>query len=167
MASLLRYTGQLIAYSLFAAVIGYFASSPAYTYLKPDMAVIKLSFSHAGEHREACHRLTQEELNAIAPNMRRPTDCGRERISLLIDLELDGETILHELLPPSGLSGDGASTAYSKFPVRAGHHRIVARLRDRRETDGFDYEESAEVTLKPQQNFVIDFRPELGGFQFQ
>ncbi len=166
MARALRYIGQAIAYTLFAFVIGYLATSPAYTHLDPDMAVIKLSFSHAGEHREACRRLTQEELNALPPNMRRPTDCPRERIALLVELELDGETIYRKQLPPSGLAGDGASTAYKKFPVSPGKHRIVARLRDGRETNGFDYEKAGEISLAPQQILVIDFRPELGGFLF-
>ncbi|MBT8147522.1 MAG: hypothetical protein KJN90_11765, partial [Gammaproteobacteria bacterium] len=60
----------------------------------------------------------------------------------------------------------GASTAYRKFTVPAGTHHLVARLRDSRREVGFDYEQAAEITLTPQQNFVIDFRPELGGFLF-
>jgi len=161
-----QYIGQLIAYALFALVVGYFATQPAYTHLDPDKAQIKLSFSHAGEHRQECRRLTQEELNQLPPNMRRPMDCPRERLSLLVELELDGELLYQDKLPPSGLAGDGASTAYRKFPVTAGVHNLVARLRDSRRKDGFDYEQVAKITLTPQQIFVIDFRPELGGFQF-
>jgi len=166
MNKVFHYAGQIVAYALFAVTIGYLATSPAYTYLEPGLAVIKLSFSHAGEHAQACRRLTQEELNALPPNMRRPTDCQRERIALLIELDLDGKTIYRDKLPPSGLAGDGASTAYKKFSVSAGEHHIVVRLRDSRDTDGFDYEKAAEINLSPQQNFVIDFRPELGGFLF-
>ena len=166
MHKLLRYSGQLVAYALFAGVIGYFATRPAYTHIEPDMAVIKLSFSHAGAHREECRRLSQEELDALPPNMRRPTDCARARVALLIELELDGAPLYRDELPPSGLANDGASTAYKKFPVPAGRHRLVARLRDSRRTGGYDYEQTAEINLTPQQNFVIDFRPELGGFLF-
>jgi hypothetical protein len=166
MTRVLAYIGQAATYALFALVIGYLATSPAYTYLEPGLAVIKLSFSHAGEHSEACRRLSQEELNALPPNMRRPTDCQRGRIPLLVELELDGEIIYRELLPPSGLAGDGASTAYKKFPVSAGKHRLVARLREKRETEGFDHERSEEISLVAQQNLVIDFRPGLGGFLF-
>jgi len=82
-------------------------------------------------------------------------------------LELDGKIIYQDALPPSGLSDDGASTAYRKFPVPAGAHHLVARLRDSRREDGFDYEKTVDVTLAPLQNLVIDFRPELGGFLFQ
>lgn len=166
MIKVTRYIGQFIAYALFALVVGYFATQPAYTHLDPNKALIKLSFSHAGAHRQECRQLTQEELNRLPPNMRRPLDCPRERRPLLVELELDGEILYRDELPPSGLAGDGASTAYRKFPVAAGSHQLVARLRDSRREEGFDYVKSAEVTLAPQQNFVIDFRPEFGGFLF-
>ena len=105
-------------------------------------------------------------MNRLPPNMRRPMDCKRGRMALLIELELDGKILYRDELPPSGLSGDGASTAYRKFPVPAGSHQLVARLRDSRREEGFDYEKVMEIALAPQQNFVIDFRPELGGFLF-
>lgn len=159
--------GQIVAYALFAAVVGYFSTRPAYTHLAPDEALIKLSFSHAGAHARECRKLTQEELNQLPPNMRRPTDCPRERVALLVELELDGKILYQDRLPPAGLAGDGASTAYQKFAVRAGKHRLVARLRDSRREDGFDYEQAVTMDLSPQQNFVVDFRPELGGFLFR
>ena len=166
MPSVPQYIGQFIVYALFATVVGFFATQPAYTHLGPDTALIKMSFSHAGAHIRECRKLTQEELNQLPPNMRRPTDCPRERLPLIVELELDGKIIYHDALPPSGLSSDGASTAYQKFPVPAGAHRLVARLRDSRREQGFDYEKAGEIVLTPQQNFVIDFRPELGGFLF-
>lgn len=166
MASIFKYIGQAIAYTLFAVVVGYFATQPAYTHLDPDKAQIKLSFGHAGQHKTECRRLTQEEMNQLAPNMRRPTDCPRGRMPVLIELELDGELLYREELPPSGLAGDGVSTAYKKFAVEPGQHRLVARLRDSRRTEGFDHERASEITLSPQQNFVIDFHPSRGGFLF-
>jgi len=167
MPKALQYFGQFVAYALFALVVGHFATQPAYTHLGPDKALIKLSFSHAGAHAQECRQLTQEELNKLPPNMRRPMECARERLPLLVELVLNGEVLYRDTLPPSGLSNDGASTAYRKFPVSAGAHHLVARLRDSRRKDGFDYEKAIDVTLAPQQNFVVDFRPELGGFLFQ
>jgi hypothetical protein len=164
---MLQYVGQLFAFALFALVVGYFATQPAYTHIDQDKALIKLSFSHAGAHAQECRQLTQEELNRLPPNMRRPMECARERLPLLLEVVLDGEVLYRDTLPPSGLSRDGASTAYRKFPVPAGMHHLEARLRDSRRQDGFDYEAAIDVTLAPQQNFVVDFRPELGGFQFQ
>ena len=167
MLNLSRYVGQFVAYAVFAAVVGYFSTQPAYTHLASDKAQIKLSFSHAGAHVSECRKLTQEELDRLPPNMRRPMDCPRERLPVLVELELDGKLLYQQALPPSGLSGDGASTAYAKFPLTAGTHHLVARLRDSRRKEGFDYEKEATLNLAPQQNLIIDFRPELGGFLFQ
>jgi hypothetical protein len=99
--------------------------------------------------------------------MRVPTRCPRARIPLLLEALVDDQLVYSEELPPSGLASDGTSTVYARFPVAAGQHHLLVRLRDSRRTTGFDHEKSATITLQPQQNFVIDFRPELGGFLFQ
>jgi hypothetical protein len=166
MIKLFRLLGQAIAYAIFAGVIAYFATSPAYTHLDPGLALIKLSFSHAGQHKGECRQLSPEELAKLPPNMRRPLDCPRERLPLQVEIVLDGELLYRGELPPSGLAGDGASMAYSKFPVAPGRHHLAARLRDSDRPAGYDYEKEAEITLHPRQNFVIDFRPSLGGFLF-
>lgn len=166
MHKLVQFVGQAIAYALFAVAIGYFATRPAYTHLDPDKALIKLSFSHAGQRKGDCRRLTPEELAELAPNMRRPLDCPRERLPLRVELLLDGETVFQGELPPSGLAGDGASTVYRKFPVAPGQHRLTARLRDTARTEGFDYESEQDIVLEPRQVFVVDFKAALGGFIF-
>lgn len=158
--------GQALAYLLFAAVLGVFSAAPSYTYLEPDRALIKLSFSHAAQRKGECRRLTPEEIAALPPNMRRTQDCPRERLPVLVELVLDGRVVARELLPPAGLHGDGASAVYRRFPVTTGRHRLVARLRDSDRTEGFDYESAAEIELAPGQNFVVDFRSETGGFIF-
>ena len=163
---LVQFAGQAMAYALFAVAIGYFATRPAYTHLDPDKALIKLSFSHAGQRKGDCRQLTPEELARLAPNMRRPLDCPRERVPLGVELLLDGETLFRGELPPSGLAGDGASTVYRKFPVAPGRHRLSARLRDSVRNAGFDYQGEVVVVLEPRQNFVVDFKPALGGFIF-
>ncbi len=159
--------GQATAYILFAAFLGIFSVAPSTTYLAADRAVIKLSFSHAGDRVGPCRRLTQEEIAALPANMRRSEECPRERLPLLVELELDGELATRRLLPPVGLHRDGASAVYLRFQVAAGKHRIVARLRDSARNEGFDYEREVEVELAPGQNFVVDFRAESGGFIFK
>ena len=71
------------------------------------------------------------------------------------------------LITQAGLHPDGASAVYQRFSVAAGHHRIVARLRDSARSEGFDHERAMEIDLFPGQNFVIDFRAESGGFIFK
>lgn len=158
--------GQVAFYAAFAAIIGYFSTEPAYTHVDPGAAVITLSFGHAGETRTVCRRLTPEEIAALPPNMRRPMDCPRGRVSLLVELELDGERLYRAWRPPSGLAGDGASTVYERFVVAPGRHRLTARLRDSRRESGFDYESEEVVELAAGEHLVIDFRADMGGFKF-
>jgi hypothetical protein len=161
-----RIAAQIIAYGLFAVSIGYFSNSPVYTYLDPDLALIKLSFSHAGQRKEECRRLTPEEIAALAPNMRQALDCPRERMPVVAELALDGITLLSKSYRPTGLAKDGASSAYERLAVNPGQHQLTVRLRDSNREQGFDYEKDVTINLSPRQNFVIDFRDELGGFLF-
>ena len=167
MTSALKLLGQAMAYTVFGAMVGYFSAAPAYVHHDPNMAQIKVSFSHAAERIGECRRLSPEEIAQLAPNMRRPLDCPRERLPILVELELDNQLLYRGELPPTGLAGDGSATIYARFPVSAGKHNLVARLRDSKRTDGFDYERAADVELVPQQNFVIEFRAETGGFIFK
>ena len=162
----LRYLGQAIAYVLFAVVVGYFSTSPVYTYLDPAKALIKLNFSHAGQPKEECRRYTQEELDQLAPNMRKPMDCPRERVPLLVELEINGELQLKQFIPPSGIASDGAATVYEKFEVPSGAHTVSVRMRDSRREQGYDYTTEKVVNIESGQIVVIDFEPETGGFKF-
>lgn len=166
MLKISRLSAQLIFYAAFVGVIAYFSKSPDYAVIDPEMGMIRLSFSHAGERKEACRRLTPEEIAALPPNMRKPMDCPRERLSLLVELQVDGELIYQRDLPPSGIAGDGASTAYERFVVAPGYHRITAKLRDSAREKGFDYVEEKEVLIAPRQSLLIDFRADAGGFRF-
>jgi hypothetical protein len=160
----LRYFGQAVVYLLVAVVLGYFASAPSYIHLPPDQALIKLSFAHGAARKGECRRRTAEELARLAPNMRRPMECPRERLSVEVELLLDGAPLYRAVLPPTGLAGDGPSRVYRRFAVAPGPHRLMARLRDSSRTQGFDHEREAEIELAPGQNFVIDFRKDAGGF---
>ena len=163
---IMRAIAQLALYAAFAVVVATFSFRPSYERVAADRAVVKLSFSHAGERREPCRTLSPEELAALAANMRSGVDCPRARVPVVVELEIDGERVYHTSLVPSGLASDGPSSVYERFEVPAGRHRIRVRLRDTARESGFDHEGAADVRLAARQSFVIDFRPELGGFQF-
>ena len=55
MSQPLQYLGQGIAFALFATVVGYFSTSPEYVHLPVNYALVKLRFSHAAQHKLACH----------------------------------------------------------------------------------------------------------------
>lgn len=162
----LRYLGQAAVFGLIALCLGYFADSPSVTLFPPERAQLLLSFSHGGQRVGECRKLTREEIAKMAANMRRAELCPRERHPISVELELSGEPLYRAEVPPTGLSGDGASQVYQRFTVAPGKHHLVARLRDGARTEGFDFESAADIELEPKQNYVVDFRAEHGGFIF-
>ena len=162
----LRIVGQTAAYAAFVALLAYFATAPAYSPGDPHAATIKLSFVHVGQRKGECRQRAPEEIARMPPNMRLALDCPRERLPLTVELELDGKLLVRRELVAAGLARDRAASTYQKFVVPPGRYRLMARLRDSARPGGFDYERSAEVELRPRQNFVVDFRAEAGGFIF-
>jgi hypothetical protein len=96
--------------------------------------------------------------------MRRPEQCGRERVPVRVEVDVDGRTVVAEELIPAGLARDGSSTIYRRISVTAGGHVISMRLRDNRSLRGFDYERTERFTLGAGRILVIDFRAAQGGF---
>jgi hypothetical protein len=160
----IRFLGQAACYAAVALLLGYFSSAPAYAPIPPDQALIKLSFMHGAQRRGDCRRLSSEELAKLAPNMRKTVECPRERLPVIVELELDNELLYAATLPPTGLSGDGPSRAYQRFVVPPGRHRLVVRMRDTARTEGFDHLREADIELRPGQNLAIDFNPVASDF---
>ncbi len=166
MKQALRIAAQLALYVPLMALIGYFSGQPRFSALGGDQALVRLSFIHAAERKEACRKRSPEELAKLAPNMRAALDCPRERANVVVELEIDGELALRREVPPTGLKKDGAAAVYHRLPVPAGRHRIVARLRDR-PGEGFDYTSEATLELAPGAALLIDFSKAQGGFVFR
>ena len=166
-ASLAQYAGQAVVFAVAAAATGYLAAHPAWREIPAEMAQIKLSLVHGAARVEDCRRLTYEEITKLAPADRRANTCKRERVAIQVELSIDGATIYAETLEPGGLSRDGPARAYRKFVVPAGAHQIVARLRDTKRSEGYDYENTRDVTLAPGQNLAVDFKTDAGGFLFR
>ena len=167
MTRAVRWIGQVVLYGAFAAFIGAFSQWPLYEHLAADHALIKVSFTHHGQRLEACRALTPEELAKLPPNMRAPMKCSRERAPVTIEVDLDGAIVHREVAPPAGLSSDGAASVYRRLPVPAGPHRLAVRMKDSARESGFDFERTANITLRPAQILVIDFNAERGGITLQ
>ncbi len=166
MKALLRLAAQLLLYVPLMALIGFFSVAPRYSPIAEDEALVRLSFIHAAERKEPCRTRTAEELAKLAPNMRAPEVCPRERAEILVELDIDGETVLSRSLPPSGLKRDGNAALYHRLPVPAGTHRVAVRLRDR-PGEGFNFEREETVSLGPGRVLLIDFAAARGGFDFR
>ncbi len=163
---LMRALAQLLLYLPLMALLGYFSTQPAFTHLPPEKALLRLSFSHAGERKEQCRQRSPGELAKLPPNMRAAQDCPRERSPVTIELELDGTLIYRAEIAATGLHRDGASTVYRRLEVPSGQHRIVARLRDR-PSDSFNFRAEMSLDLAPGSALLIDFSPTQGGFVFR
>jgi len=157
--------GQVILYGAFASFIGYFATSPKYRQIPPDVALIKLSISHLGDRE--CRKRTPEELAKLPPNMRAPLDCPRERSDIKLEVDLDGQPAFRTVMHPTGLYKDGVSTVYKRFEGKAGVHQVAVRMNDNRTKPGFNFVKEGEVSLAPAQVMVIDFNPDKGGLFFK
>lgn len=163
----MRLAAQGLAYAAFAAVTWYLSVEPRFSPIPPQQALVKVSFSHQGRRLQECRRRSAEELSRLAPNMRAAMDCPRERAPIDVEVELDGERLYRATLQPTGLSADGAAYVYERFAVKAGVHRLVARLRDDARSSDFTYTRGTVVELAPAEVLVVDFDAGQGGFVFR
>ena len=167
MSKVWRYAIQAIVYAAFAVFVGYFSASPSYDYASSDRAILKLSLSHPANRIKPCIVLTPKEISELAPNMRQPERCERERLPLTVELDVDGNNLIRLIESPSGLWNDGPASVYETFELPAGTHRITARLRDTARTEGWDYSHTEDVILRKGRYFTVTFRAESGGFRFR
>jgi len=161
-----RYAIQAVLYGAFAAFVGYFSTAPTYDHLAPGEALVRLSFSHAAQRKEACRERTPEELAKLAPNMRAKQVCPRARSPVTVEIELDGRPLYRIVAPPAGLTSDGASTVYRRLAVPAGRHEIRARLSDNAQGE-FNYVAERTIELAAGRVLLIDFNATAGGFVFR
>ncbi len=158
---------QALAYGFFALAAGLFSAWPAFSLLQDDEAMVSLSISHSGRRIQECRTFTQEELNELPPNMRRPSDCPREKHPLRVTLQVDGTVVYAETLQPSGIWKDGSSTVYARFPVPAGTRNLSVGMNDSGGLDSFDFYLEQQVQLVPGQHLVVGFDPVQQNFKLE
>lgn len=153
----MKYLLQAVAFAAFAAFVGLLSVWPSYSMLAPQEAILSLSFSHAGQRIGECRRLTQEELDELPPNMRKPADCPRERHPIQVSLIVDGRTLYAETVLPSGLWQDGKSNVYERLKIQSGTHNLRVAMNDSGSTAKADYEKTLQLDISPAQNVLISF----------
>jgi len=150
-----RYIGQFVGYLMFALLIGYFSASPDWSYFPADKALIKLSFTHAGQRKEACSDRTARELANIPKTAKVPKACPRERHPVYIRLLLNDISVFEGKAEPSGLSRGGPSHIYETFQVPPGQHSLTLEVRDNGpDKPGFSH--TAQVDLRGRDILAID-----------
>jgi len=164
MNKVLRYSLQAFNYALFMAVVWYFSINPPYHQIEKDQAIITLSFTHATKLREACRKLSQEELMKLAPNMRLPTDCPRARSPMTLELYLDNKLLTKATVEPTGFHKDQGVNIFQRIKVAAGEHTLQLWMNDNVNIKEPTYRYKQVVSLKPEQQLLVDFNPGSGGF---
>lgn len=154
---MIRWLAEAAAYGVFIVVIGALSVWPEYRLLADSEAIVSLTFSHAGMRKEKCRRLTQEELNSLPPNMRKPDDCPRERHPVRVELRIDDHLVHAVTALPSGLWNDGKANVYRRTTVPAGEHEIFIGMNDSGTAEQYDYELRQVVMITPGRNLVISF----------
>ncbi len=160
----MKIVAEIAFYALFVAVIGALSAWPPYEIVNADRAIVSLVFAHAGERVGECRRLSQEELNKLPPNMRKPADCPRERHPVRIELRSSGDVLYSETLLPSGIWADGKASIYQRIEVQSGVHELFIGMNDSGGSDDFDYSTSEAIDLLPGRNLVIQFDEEARQF---
>ena len=160
--TVLRYLLQAINYTVFMALVWYFSAAPPFRQLAEDQAVLTISFSHAGVTREPCRRLTQEEMAALPPNMRKPTDCPRERSPVVIEAHLNGELLHSQVEQAPGLYKDSAVDIYLTKKIPAGEHHLKISMDDSVRGEGYEHVFEQDIRIDPAQILLVDFVPEIG-----
>jgi len=152
-----RPAGVIATWLLLAALSLVFTTWPRFSQLGEGNAIISLTFSQAGQRLQECRKRTQEELNKLPPNMRKPTDCPRERHPVDVVFRADGETLYQRSHSPSGFWSDGQSTVYFRAEIPAGEHQLFIGMSDSGRKDGFDYSDQTLFTLTSGQHMVVEF----------
>ena len=157
-----RYLLQAFNFAVFMAIVWYFSAAPAIRLIDENEVVLTIAFAHAGQLREPCRRLTQEELNQLAPNMRKLEDCPRERSPVTIEALVDGELVYRDVLDPPGLFDDGGVDIYYSAKIPAGEHVLTLRMNDSVRVDGFNHELERPVSVEPAQVLLVGFDVKRG-----
>ena len=86
MKQIMQYIAQGVVYVGFAWFLASFAAGPDYARIPEGQSLIKFSFAHSAKSKGGCRKLSQDELMELAPNMRKPEVCSRERLPVSVKL---------------------------------------------------------------------------------
>jgi len=155
---------EILMYAIFIALVAALSAWPPYQLLDDDTAIVSMVFAHPGKRVGECRRISQEELNELPPNMRKPADCPRERHPVHVELRSGDEILYSETMQPSGIWADGKASIYKRIELPSGSHELFVGMNDSGGTDDFDYSTVAVVDLDPGSNLVIQFNEQTETF---
>lgn len=147
-----------------AVVLGtaFLSAAPAWQSLPEGTALLRVSFAYSGERN--CRDRTEDELAALAVNMRMAQVCDRRRNPIAVTIMIDDNPLYDATVTPSGLAGSGPSRLYESFALPAGEHDIHVTLRADAARDEITHEADFPLTLASGQSAAIDFDATAGEF---
>jgi hypothetical protein len=162
-----RFVLQGFNYAVFMALVGYFATHPAYHRLAEDDAVLTLAFGHTSKRVSECKPLTNAQVAELAPNMRAMVDCPRERSPLTLEVSLDEQLASRVEIESPGLYNDQSIDVYREIVTRAGEHRLIIRMNDDVNVEGPTYVFDELIQIQPSQRVVVSFDATQDGFSLE
>ncbi len=122
MSARLRVAGLVLAFATVLGIAGLSRVPTARTI--PDAAIIRLSWRTLGVRLEECRRLTEEELEALAPHMRTPESCTGRNADYELRVTLAGAGVVTDTVHPTGLRTDRPIYVLRDLPVTPGSHEV-------------------------------------------
>ncbi len=164
--SFIRVTAVLIVFIGLPVLI---LSNISYSFYSPQESAIKVAFQHTGKRIVDCDEkdLIKEEgkryrellktEKRISMNMGKLAGCPRERFPVVVDLSIDGRTMLDRAYKPKGIKRDMASYIYDDFIISPGVHRIAVAMYDSGNKNKADATLDETVDIKPGDVKVLRF----------
>ena len=119
----LRWAGQACAYAALVAADRLLRHAARLHQPAGDHALLKLSFSHAGQPLKPCRRFTHEELTSTRFSERQRDQLRARPLAGVRRVRSRRQPLYRGTHEPAGLWNDGPSSVYLRFEVPAGHHR--------------------------------------------
>ena len=159
----LSYLLQAFNYTIFMAIVWYFATAPSIRVINDDESMITLAFGHAGELREPCRKMSSEEMAKLPANMRIDEACPRERSPIHIEMLMDGELLYDKTLLAPGIYNDGGVNIFFSGKIPAGEHNIEIKMEDNVRNEGLDHTFTKTVSIDPTKIILFSY-DQINGF---
>ena len=112
-----------------ALLFGFLTDTPKYEVLKQEETEFKLVIRHSGLLLGECRVLSKEEIANTPPNMRRPTECPRQKAPLKVELKIDDQLYFEQTVVPSGIHDDGVVAMFEKMKIDGGQHQFQLEVK--------------------------------------
>lgn len=156
--------GGWVVLAAATAFVGFFSSSPAYTFFSDDQAQLAVSFKHTTPRLHPC---ADEELKTyLADRGDRPrhmqnakAECGsRERFPLALRITVDGKRLAQKEINASGWRHDNSIFVLERHMVTAGRHEVTVEMGEKGAAGGYPFRLSGEIDFGPRAVVAIDFK---------